>query len=229
MRKTFIFKPFIPFIYYLTSGSIVSSLFPLYLPRWRSGFRTSDLNSRNWWSKAAARLTPPLWPLAADSRAALPRCQLSGARRPPWRLQWAQPDRTSPATPHGTPPHTKSLCNSHSSCEHRPQPLDSARGSCVRTVAQPGPALVMHHTDPGSLLPHAASWHRGLLIPDDDKQRRRRRSWETEQARTATEANTPVTVSGTRRQMDLFFGCRLSPLCRFSVFLKSYLCELFCC
>ncbi|CAB1441719.1 unnamed protein product [Pleuronectes platessa] len=25
------------------------------------------------------------------------------------------------------------------------------------TVAQPGPALVMHHTDPGSLLPHAAS------------------------------------------------------------------------
>lgn len=160
-----------------------------------------------------AQLTPTLWPLAADFRAAPPRWHLSGARRPQWRLQWAQPDLTFPATPHGIQPRTKSLCNSHSSCEHRLQHQDVEKP--CRRHARLSIDNAQQQSRSLLLLLHPASWHRGLLILEDGEQRRRRssrrrrwrRRWRRrELKRHSMRPRAQVRDSGDRRQKDPFLA-----------------------
>lgn len=188
------------------------------------------------------RSTATLWPPAVDFPVVLPRWHLSGARRPPWRLQWARPDLTFPATPHGIQPHTKSLCNSHSSCEQRAQHQDGERPSSRWA------RLSIDNAQQTTRIPEFAAASRQLTQrpphTEDGEQRYRRREEvrQSEKAHNAPEGNQSVTVpdSGNRRQKDLLFlffwlllfvlfVCLFFPNVGFCLFSNSYLCEHFGC
>lgn len=102
------------------------------------------------------------------------------------------------------------LC--HGSC------LGMLKGPAARS-APPGTDRPQQQHEPRSLLPHAASWHSGLLIPDDGEQGIQR----LRKARNAPKGKKSMTVSGNRRQMDPFIGCCLSLLCQF-LFFFNHIC-----
>lgn len=149
-----------------------------------------------------------------DFQAGLPRWHLSGARRPASRLQWEQPGLTFPATPHGIQPHIKSLCNSHSSCEQRPQPStlpwlvnQDGEGAYGRSSM---PSTV-HNTNPGvsCCMPRAdtvASSYRMTASSEDEEQGKEGTERLKRHACSAPKDNKSVTVSGSRRQMDPFLA-----------------------
>lgn len=192
------------------------------ISRWRSGFKTNAPNSRSSWNRAAAQLTPTRWPLAADCRAALPRWHLCGARRPPWRLRWGQPGPTSPVTPRGTLPHTKSLCNSHSWCEERPQlsAVDGASGAAYMAARR---QLSTDGSQKQQQLRRfaAASWHCGF-IPENENQGRDWNDCRGAEAQRAQGQHVPDTQRKPSTKGS-FIGCSLSPVCHVFVSVLMWL------